>query len=887
MFGIVKRVFRSMNRKQLEQCRKVVEVINGLEETYIKLSDEDIKKQTQILKDRLSAGETLDDILPNAFAIVREGAKRVIGQRHFDVQLIAGMVLHRGEIAEMKTGEGKTLAATLPSYLNALEGKGVHIVTVNDYLAKWQSEMMAKIHNFLGLTCGCILHEMDDVERKKAYNCDITYGTNSEFGFDYLRDNMKFSISSMVQRELNFAIVDEVDSILIDEARTPLIISGSTDDNSQLYKKIDAIIKKISLKDEAFENDDDEKKKNAICVIDEKDRQVAFTENGNEWIEKQLKNAGIVDQNDNMYSAKYMNEIHHIQQALKANKLFKEQVDYIVKNGQVYIVDEFTGRIMEGRRFSDGLHQALEAKEGVNVQNENQTLASITYQNYFRMYQKLSGMTGTAMTESAEFEFIYGLKTIEIPTNKPVLRIDEEDVIYKTSKAKYEAILGQIKECYEKKQPVLVGTISVEKSEVVSNMLKKAKIPHSVLNAKYHEKESKIIAQAGQSGSITIATNMAGRGTDIMLGGNVDFLLNEIEDLEERESKKREIKDKVAKDREIVINAGGLYILGTERHESRRIDNQLRGRSGRQGDPGNSKFFLSMEDDLLRIFGGEKLSNMMSKMGIDESEAIIHPWISSSVEKAQKKVENNHYEMRKQVLKYDDVVNEQRLIIFGQRNDVIKATDISEEIKYIRNDKNWWYTEKFIEDKTNRDTWQLDALKIKLENVYGGNFDFKPEFNKQDLLDYINEYSTSLYTTKEKQYGSDLMRVFEREIYLITVDKYWKDHLRNLDNLRQGIGLRAYAQKNPVLEYKEEAFRAFDDLLYQINQEVLKRLYHIIVNIEAIQQIQKQREAISQKQAVQQQTSEQPKKNANKISRNELCPCGSGKKYKHCCGKEN
>ncbi|MDR2527120.1 MAG: preprotein translocase subunit SecA [Rickettsiales bacterium] len=856
MMGLVKRVFKSLNRKRLQQFQKIVSVINSLEPTYLSLSDENLRDQTDILRNRLSKGETLDDILPNAFAIVREAARRTIEQRHFDVQLIGGIVLHRGEIAEMKTGEGKTLVATLPSYLNALEGKGVHVVTVNDYLAKWQSEMMAKIHNFLGLTCGCILHDMDDSQRREAYNCDITYGTNSEFGFDYLRDNMKYSLDQMVQKPFNYAIVDEVDSILIDEARTPLIISGATNDNSTLYEKINSIVRYIP---------------DNLCNIDEKDRQVAFTEEGNEWIDKKLKDSGLVGRNDNMWDIKYMDLIHIVYQALKAHKLFKAEVDYIVRKEQVFIVDEFTGRVMEGRRFSDGLHQALEAKENVRVQNENQTLASITYQNYFRMYPKLSGMTGTAMTEATEFEYIYGLKTIEIPTNRPVVRKDEQDEIYRTQNEKYKAIVRQIEECNKRGQPVLVGTVSVEKSEIVSNLLKTKGIAHQVLNAKYHEKESKIIAQAGQSGSITIATNMAGRGTDIMLGGNLDFTVNEIIDREKEEIFK--IKKDIENDKNKVVDSGGLYILGTERHESRRIDNQLRGRSGRQGDPGVSKFFLSMEDDLLRIFGGEKLSGMMEKLGLPENEAIIHPWISSSVEKAQKKVENAHYEARKQVLKYDDVVNEQRLIIFEQRMDIIKANDISEEINFIREEKNNNLLLKYIPEKTNKNVWNIKFLNDELTRIYGGNFEIKDEYSRDELLDYIDRKTADLYSYKEKIYTRNLMRQIEKQIYLLTIDKYWKEHLRNLDHLRQGISYRSYAQKDPLLEYKKESFMLFEELLENIREDILIKLFHVVVNVDELQLMQQKVVSINSI-------------NNNKISRNDACPCGSGKKYKHCCGKE-
>lgn len=912
MLGLVKRIFKSNNQKQIQKFQKIVDQINELEQNYLTLSDEGLKAQTDILKARLKAGESLNDILPNAFAVVREAAKRVLGQRHYDVQMIGGIVLHRGEIAEMRTGEGKTLVATLPSYLNALEGKGVHVVTVNDYLAKRDSEWVGGIHRFLGLTVGCILHEMDDEERKAAYNCDVTYGTNSEFGFDYLRDNMKYSIEAMSQRPFNFAIVDEVDSILIDEARTPLIISGPTDDNSELYIKVDNIIKKLD---------------NKLCDIDEKERQVAFNEEGNEWVEKEFKKAGLIAQDDGLYDVKYMDLIHHANQALRAHKLFKNEVDYIVKDGQVYIVDEFTGRIMEGRRFSDGLHQALEAKEGVEIQNENQTLASITYQNYFRMYPKLSGMTGTASTEASEFEFIYGLKTVEIPTNKPIKRVDEEDCIFKNVKGKFKAIAEQVEVCYKKKQPVLIGTVSIEKSELLSNLLKARKIPHDVLNAKQHEREAKIVAQAGIPGNITIATNMAGRGTDIMLGGNPDYLVKDmfarVEDEEERKKIEKEIKETCEKNKKIALEAGGLYILGTERHESRRIDNQLRGRSGRQGDPGDSKFFLSLEDDLLRIFGSDKLSGMLGRLGLEEDEAIIHPWISKSVEKAQKKVENAHYEMRKNVLKYDDVVNEQRLIIFEQRKDIINANDISEEISYLREEKNNEILNKHIPEKAYIENWDLEGLQKEIERVYGENFNFKDyvENNvvgRRDISEKINELTKEIYNKKEELYGKDLLRQVEKRIFLMTIDKYWKDHLYNLDKLRQGINFRAYAQKDPLMEYKKEAFTLFEELMYNMNEEYLIRIYHVVINIEALNNNQNflntkaplpsrdvdtnrvellktinkktESEKSTKKPTTHNKVNPEKRDPKNpstwgKVMRNDPCPCGSGKKYKQCCGK--
>ena len=912
MLGLVKRVFSSNNRRHLQKMQLIVDKINALEKNYLKMSDEGLRAQTDILKARLKAGENLNDILPYAFAVVREASKRVLGQRHYDVQMIGGIVLHRGEIAEMKTGEGKTLVATLPSYLNALEGKGVHVVTVNDYLAKRDAEWMGGIHRFLGLTVGCILHNMDDAQRKAAYNCDITYGTNSEFGFDYLRDNMKYSLESMCQRPFNYAIVDEVDSILIDEARTPLIISGPTDDNSELYRKINDVVKNIP---------------DGYFNLDEKDRQVSFNEEGNEWLEKELKKAGLIAENDNLYDVKYMDIIHHANQALKAHKLFKNEVDYIVKDGQVYIVDEFTGRIMEGRRFSDGLHQALEAKEGVEVQNENQTLASITYQNYFRMYPKLAGMTGTASTEASEFEFIYGLKTVEIPTNKPVRRLDEDDCVFKNVKGKFKAIANQVEECYKKKQPVLIGTVSIEKSELLSNLLEKKHIPHQVLNAKYHERESKIIAQAGVPGAVTIATNMAGRGTDIMLGGNADFLIKDmyqqVEDPELRKIEEEKIRKKVEEDKKIATEAGGLYILGTERHESRRIDNQLRGRSGRQGDPGQSKFFLSLEDDLLRIFGTDKLGGMLGKLGLEEEEAIVHPWISKSVERAQKKVENVHYEMRKNVLRYDDVVNEQRLIIFEQRMDIIKANDVSEEINYLREEKNREILERYIPEKSHVDNWDLKGLQAEIERIYGECFDIQEYVDNnnvlaKDVLDKINQYTAELYKKKEELYTAPVMRQIEKRIFLLTIDKYWKDHLYNLDKLRQGINFRAYAQKDPLLEYKREAFELFERLLYNMNEELLIRIFHIVINIETIntnEQFLKEKQDANQNKlqynrtellntmnkktqennVVKQETMHNKvnpidrdpndKSTWGKVKRNDPCPCGSGKKYKHCCGK--
>lgn len=914
--GFIRRVFGSANDRIIRELFKNIERINELEKVYLTMTDENLREQTNIFRKRIESGETLDDILPNAFAVVREASKRVLGLRPFDVQLIGGIILHKGEIAEMKTGEGKTLVAVLPSYLNALTGKGVHIVTVNDYLAKRDSEWMGKIHKFLGLTVGCVLNSMNDEQRREAYKCDITYGTNSEFGFDYLRDNMKVNVKELCQREFNYAIVDEVDSILIDEARTPLIISGATDDNLKLYVDIDNVIK--TVKDEQ-------------CNIDEKERTVSLNEEGMDYVENLLKERGLVEQNDTVYDIKYLDLVHLMDQSLKAHKLFKNEVDYMVKDNQVYLVDEFTGRIMEGRRFSDGLHQALEAKEGVKIQNENQTLASITYQNYFRMYPKLAGMTGTAMTEAVEFEHIYDLKTVEVPTNIPVHRKDEDDVIYKNTNGKFNAILKEIQECYAKKQPVLIGTVSIEKSELLDDLLKKAKIPHSVLNAKYHEQEAKIIAQAGKPGAITIATNMAGRGTDIKLGGNIDYEIEKIksDELLSEEHKKEKIKavqEQYEKDRQIVLDAGGLYILGTERHESRRIDNQLRGRSGRQGDIGKSKFFISLDDDLMRIFGSEKLGFMLEKMGLKEDEAITHPWISKSLEKAQKKVENMHYEIRKNVLKYDDVVNTQRKVIFEQRKDIMFSNDIEPEIDYLIEEKNNELLNKFAHERDFHN-WNYATLDAELTRIYGIEFNSK-EFmdsdithNRQSLFNKLNELISNIIKGKKEQISEEFIRQFEKRIFLLTIDRHWKDHLRSLDRIKQEINLRAYAQKDPLVEYKKEAYYLFESLMYRINEDVLSLITKMKLNIESMSDdngyfrirnkqqdmkenradfvdtvnfLQRQkREMLQQTEMLQKpQTIKNVKfdKNdkttwAENVGRNEQCPCGSGKKFKQCCGK--
>jgi preprotein translocase subunit SecA len=762
----------------------------------------------------------------------------------------------------------------------------VHIVTVNDYLAKRDAEWMGVVHKFLGLRVGCVLQGMSDIERQMAYDCDITYGTNSELGFDYLRDNMKIEKESLCQREFNYVIIDEVDSILIDEARTPLIISGATEDNSKLYVDIDNIVKNI---------------KDDLCSIDEKEKTVILTEDGTEYIEKVLKQRSLIGTTSGLYDISNIDVVHHVDQALKAHKLFKNEVDYMIKDGQVYIVDEFTGRIMEGRRFSDGLHQALEAKEGVKIQNENQTLASITYQNYFRMYPKLSGMTGTALTEATEFEYIYNLKVVEIPPNLPITRIDEEDAVYKTEGGKYKAIISQIKECYGRKQPVLVGTVSIEKSELVSKFLRAEGIPHNVLNAKYHEKEAFIIAQAGKPSAITIATNMAGRGTDIKLGGNIDYELKSIEENQELnpEEKKRleeKLNAELEENRKIVLEAGGLYILGTERHESRRIDNQLRGRSGRQGDIGQSKFFISLQDDLMRIFGSEKLMGVLTTLGMKDDEAIVHPWISKSLEKAQQKVENIHYEARKNVLKYDDVLDTQRKVIFEQRRDIIFANDISPEVMYIAEEKNRELVDRYTTDSSKEMDWV--ALDREVQNIYGLSVNFKQSFDKEHenntsyVFDTLSKATKDAIGEKMNKHGEDVVKRMEKYVFLMTIDRFWKEHLHILDKVRQGIGLRAYGQKDPLLEYKKEAFDLFENLLYNINETTLRIIFKAKIDVN--EDLQREIEARRKRQKLEETRSkliktmsvnEQEPIKGEKVGRNDLCPCGSGKKYKHCCGK--
>ena len=886
---IAKKIFGSVNERIIKQIQTDVDKINALEDKIAQLSEQDLKNKTAEFKERLTKGETLDDILHEAFAVVREASKRVLNMRHFDVQLIGGIVLHQGKISEMKTGEGKTLVATLPCYLNALSGKPVHVVTVNDYLASRDSKWMGQIHEFLGLSVGCLISEMEDEERKAAYECDIMYATNNELGFDYLRDNMKYSHQDMVQRGHYFAIVDEVDSILIDEARTPLIISGPTNDNSKLYEKINKLIPGLSEKD---------------YQIEEKEKGVFLTEEGMESLEKTLKKDGTVASDASLYDTSYISLVHHINQALKAHKIFKNEIDYIVKDNSIVIIDEFTGRMQEGRRFSDGLHQALEAKEKVHVRNENQTLASITFQNYFRLYDKLSGMTGTAQTEAVEFEEIYGLKVVEIPTNRTISRIDEDDEIYKNLAGKYKAIVKSITEAHEKGQPVLVGTVSIEKSEFISKLLKKHGLKHKVLNAKYHEQEAEIISQAGALGAITIATNMAGRGTDIKLGGN-----DEVEGAD---------KDKIAEAKKAVIAAGGLYVLSTERHESRRIDNQLRGRSGRQGDPGKSKFFLSLEDDLMRIFGSDKLQNMLSRLGLSEDEAIHHPLLTKTLAGAQNKVEMRNYEIRKNLLKYDDIVNDQRKNIFKLRGEIIQKDDISDKIKSYIKQINEELVEDCIPKNSYHEQWEIDLLEKELFKIYGLKIDIKTLSKKdgiseKEILDEITKYTSNHFAQKEQQYGADIVREVEKQIFLITLDNEWKDHLLSLDKLRNGINLRAYAQKDPLIEYKRDAFSLFEDMMLRIEEQIVHRLssVHIsreeeegqvnIIGQEPKQQMFESRNdpaatpnmldqspKPSQKQVI---TNVNPKDRNPKdpstwgsVGRNEQCPCGSGKKYKHCHG---
>jgi preprotein translocase subunit SecA len=889
MFDVLARkLFGSANQRFLNRLHRDVERINALEPELERLSDDALKARTPWLKERLAAGEDLDDLLHDAFATVREAAKRTLGQRHFDVQLLGGMVLHRGMISEMKTGEGKTLVATLPVYLNALAGAGVHVVTVNDYLARRDSEWMGRIYNFLGLSVGCIVHGLDDDERRAQYACDVTYGTNNEFGFDYLRDNMKYALADMVQRPFYYAIVDEVDSILIDEARTPLIISGPTEDNSELYIAVNRLIPSLGKSD--YEKD-------------EKARAVTLTEAGNETIERLLRENGLLGSGSSLYDVANVSLVHHVNQALRAHKLFQRDVDYIVKNDKVVIIDEFTGRMMEGRRYSEGLHQALEAKEGVTIENENQTLASITFQNYFRLYPKLAGMTGTAMTEAGEFSEIYKLEVIEIPTNVPCVRQDHDDEVYRTADEKYNAIIALIEDCRARKQPVLVGTVSIEKSEHLSQLLKKRNIPHQVLNARYHEQEAYIVAQAGVPGTVTIATNMAGRGTDIQLGGNVDMRLKQeladIADEAKRATRADVIRAEVAGAKRTAVEAGGLYIIGTERHESRRIDNQLRGRSGRQGDPGASKFFLSLQDDLMRIFGSERIDGMLRTLGLKEGEAIVHPWVNKALEKAQQKVEARNFEIRKNLLRYDDVMNDQRKVVYEQRKELMSVDDVSDDLRDMRRQVVDDLVGKYIPEGAYPEQWAVDSLHEEVLRVFGLDLpiaDWAKEEGIADaeIKDRIGAAADRRLAEKAANFGPDLTRRVEKSLLMQVLDQVWKEHLLTLDHLRQGIGLRAYGQRDPLNEYKTEAFALFEQMLDRLRERVTTILAHVELRMEdPAQPLQPgpPKGAMETRSDPAFARDPRPAFDANdpatwgRVPRNAPCPCGSGRKYKHCHGK--
>ena len=861
--ALAKSLFGDSNDREVKRLTPQVQQINDAEQKFAALTDEELRAQTDKFKDRLAQGEQLDNLLIEAFATVREAAKRTLGQRHFDVQLIGGMVLHSGRISEMKTGEGKTLVATLPVYLNALSGRGVHVVTVNDYLASRDAGWMGQVYQFLGLSVGCIVAGMDDEQRRAAYRCDVTYGTNNEFGFDYLRDNLKFSLEEMVQREHHFAIVDEVDSILIDEARTPLIISGPAETSAELYMAVDKLMGEFS--DEHIE-------------LDEKARSVTLTEEGVRHAEELLEAAGLLSAGS-LYDVANVTLLHHINQALRAHQLFARDTHYMIKSNQIVIIDEFTGRAMDGRRYSDGLHQAIEAKEAVPIQPENQTLASVTYQNYFRLYDKLAGMTGTALTEAGEFSEIYQLEVTAIPTNRNVARIDHDDEVYRTSAERDNAVLELIKDCQKRGQPVLVGTVSIEKSELLSTQLKKSKIAHQVLNARFHEEEAKIIALAGVPGAVTIATNMAGRGTDIQLGGNLEMrLMLEAADAqgETDAAKAEKIEAEIATLKTQALEAGGLYVVGTERHESRRIDNQLRGRTGRQGDPGASKFFLSLEDDLMRIFGSERLDSMLGKLGLEEGEAIIHPWINKAVEKAQSKVEAHHFEIRKQLLKYDDVMNDQRQVIFAQRKEIMQADEVQETVREMRYDAIDQLVAEAIPADSYAENWDGALLTAKSRETLGLDIDGQAWTEEDGVIEAeitqrLQQLSDSYMAEKAVRFSTDVMRMAEKSLLLQVLDQLWKEHLLQLEQLRQGISLRAYAQKDPLNEYKREAFFMFDAMLDRLRSTVTMALSHVEIRPpEAAEETAEPAAAAEQK-----------------ISRNSPCPCGSGRKYKHCHGKHD
>jgi len=903
-FGtIAKKVFGTANDRKIKATRPIVERINALEPEFEKLSDSDLKARTEALRKRAMDDESLDNLLPEAFANCREAAKRALGLRAFDVQLMGGIFLHQGNISEMKTGEGKTLVATFPAYLNALTGKGVHIVTVNDYLARRDSEWMSKVYNALGLTCGVVYPQQDEDEKKQAYDCDITYATNNELGFDYLRDNMKSELKDMKQRGHNFAIVDEVDSILIDEARTPLIISGPAQDRSDLYVAIDKVIP--DLNDDHFE-------------LDEKTRGVTYTDDGNEFLEQRLHAAGLLPEGQSLYDPESTTVVHHVNQGLRAHKLFTRDKDYIVRDGQVVLIDEFTGRMMQGRRLSEGLHQAIEAKEGCEIQPENVTMASVTFQNYFRLYDKLSGMTGTALTEADEFMEIYGLGVVEVPTNKPIARADDDDAVYRTAKEKFDAIVETIKDANAKGQPILVGTTSIDKSEYLSQLLTDAGVKHNVLNARQHEQEAQIIADAGKLGAVTIATNMAGRGTDIKLGGNVDFQIMQAIEADpegDPEAVRERIEAAHEADEEAVKKAGGLFVLATERHESRRIDNQLRGRSGRQGDPGRSAFFLSLEDDLMRIFGSERLEKMLSGLGMKEGEAIVHPWVNKSLERAQAKVEGRNFDIRKQLLKFDDVMNDQRKVIFGQRREIMEAQDLSEIVSDMREQVIDDLVDAHMPPKTYADQWDTEGLYAEVIAKLGIDVPVMEWADEEGadndvIRERLEEAADKHMVEKAEAFGQDTMRNIEKQILLQTIDTKWREHLVTLEHLRSVVGFRGYAQRDPLNEYKTESFQLFEGLLDGLRTDVTQKLSQIRPMTE-----EEQKQMMAQLQEQQKQLQDAAsRENASGAAagapaaaaaaaatregfdehdpatwgnpgRNETCPCGSGKKFKHCHGR--
>ncbi|MFC4281649.1 preprotein translocase subunit SecA [Thalassotalea piscium] len=888
--NIMTKLFGSRNDRLLKQMGKEVTKINALEPAMEALSDDELKAKTTEFKERISQKESLDDILPEAFAVVREASKRVLGMRHFDVQLIGGMVLNDGKIAEMRTGEGKTLTATLPSYLNALSGQGVHVITVNDYLASRDADWSRPLFEFLGMTVGCNIAGMAQPDKQAAYDSDVTYGTNNEFGFDYLRDNMAFSPEERVQKPLNFAVVDEVDSILIDEARTPLIISGQAEDSSELYRQINLIVPTLEQQEE---EDKEGEESTGDFTVDEKSKQIYLTERGQIRIEEIMQEKGLIQDGDSLFSASNITLLHHVMAALRAHKLFQKDVDYIVKDDEIVIVDEHTGRTMEGRRWSEGLHQAVEAKEGVKIQNENQTLASITFQNFFRLYNKLSGMTGTADTEAFEFNHIYGLETVVMPTNQPMIRKDLPDLIYLTAEEKYEAILADIQDCVERGQPVLVGTISIETSEFLSAYLKKSKIKHKVLNAKFHAQEAEIVADAGKVGSVTIATNMAGRGTDIVLGGNLDAMIAKIKD--PTAEKIAKVKEEWKEQHQKVLDLGGLHIVATERHESRRIDNQLRGRSGRQGDAGSTRFYLSMEDGLMRIFASERITNMMRKLGMERGEAIEHPWVTKSIENAQRKVEGRNFDVRKQLLEFDDVANDQRKVIYEQRNELMEEADISEIIDNIRKDVVTGLINQHIPPQSLEEMWDIPGLEdrikgeLALEMPIAQWLKEDSKLHEETLREKILEVATEAYREKEKQVGADVLRQFEKAVMLQSLDSHWKEHLAAMDHLRQGIHLRGYAQKNPKQEYKRESFELFSELLENLKFDVIGVLSKVQIkaesDVEAVEEQHRKADEAPKEYTHESASSSTQDQGIARVGRNEPCPCGSGKKYKQCHGK--